>query len=93
MIAIDLCKDKLSDLVDNLSEIYIKECKACMERKKIKSECDFVEFKNNSLNYKCKECGKRCFKLINGSIKNFPILHQFCNGNLNKFSLLLRKGV
>ena len=34
MIAIDLCKDKLSDRVDNLSEIYIKECKACMERKK-----------------------------------------------------------
>ena len=62
-------------------------------KKKIKAECDFVEFKNNSLNYKCKECGKRCFKLINGSIKNFPILHQFCNGNLNKFSLLLRKGV
>ena len=42
---------KLSDLVDNLSEINKKECKACMERKKIKSECDFIGFKNNRLNY------------------------------------------
>ena len=63
-----------------------------MERKKIKSECDFIEVKNYRLNYKCKECGKRCFKSINGSIKDFPTLHQFCNGDLNKFVLLLRKG-
>ena len=41
----------LSSLVDNLSEIYKKECKACMGRKNIKSECDFIEFKNNRLNY------------------------------------------
>ena len=39
----------LSDLVDNLSEINKKECKACMERKNIKSECDFIGFKNNRL--------------------------------------------
>ena len=42
--------DKLSDLVDNLSEFYKKECKACMEKRKIKSECDFIEFKK--INYK-----------------------------------------
>ena len=30
-----------------------------MERKKIKSECDFFKFKNNKLSYKCKECEKR----------------------------------
>ena len=53
---------KLSYLVDNLSEIYKKECKACTERRKVKSECDFIGSKNNKLNYKCKECGKRCFK-------------------------------
>ena len=50
---------KLSDLVDNLSEIYKKEYRACTESKKIKSECDFIRFKNNKLNYKCKECGKK----------------------------------
>ena len=68
----------LSDLVDNLPGIYKKECKACMERKK-KSECDFTGFKNNTLNYKCKECRRRYFKSINESIKNFRIMHQFCS--------------
>ena len=64
-----------------------------MERKNIKSECDFIELKNNRLNYKCKECGKRCFKSINGLIKKFPIVYQFCKDDLNKFVLLLRKSV
>ena len=38
---------------------------SCMEmqimhgKKKIKSECDFMGFKNNRLNYRCKECGKK----------------------------------
>ena len=40
---------KLSDLVDNLSEINNKDCKTCMERKNIKSECDFIGIKNNQL--------------------------------------------
>ena len=31
----------LSKVVDNLSEIYKKECKGCMERRKIKSVCNF----------------------------------------------------
>ena len=49
---------KLSDLIDNLSEISNKECKSCMEEKKIRLECEFIEFKNGRLNCKCKECGK-----------------------------------
>ena len=36
---------------------------------------------------------KKCSKLINEAIKNFPITYQFCNEDLNKFVLLLRKGV
>ena len=36
---------------------------------------------------------KKCFKLINESIRNFPNTNQFCNGDLNKFVLLLKKGV
>ena len=64
---------KLSDLIDNLSEINKKECKVCMEGKKIKSECDFIGFKNNRL--------------------NFSNMNQFCNGDINKFALLLRQGV
>ena len=37
-------RNKLSDLVDNLSEINDKDCKTCMERKYIKSECEFIGF-------------------------------------------------
>ena len=36
---------------------------------------------------------KKCSKLINETIKNFPTLHRFFKGDLNKFVLLLRKGV
>ena len=50
-------------------------------------------FKNGRLNYKCKECIKSYTKLTNESIKNFPALHIFCNGDLDKFFLLLRKGI
>ena len=32
-------------------------------------------------------------KSINGLIKKFPIIYQFCKDDLNKFVLLLRKGV
>ena len=49
---------KLWKLVDNLSEIYKEESKTCMEKRKIKSKRDFIGFKNNKLNYKCKECRK-----------------------------------
>ena len=36
---------------------------------------------------------KRWLKPANGLIKKFPNIHQFCNGDNNKFVLLLRKGV
>ena len=58
-------QSKLSELVDNLSKIRKKECEACMEGNKIKSECDFIGFKKNKLNYKCKKSGRRYFKSIN----------------------------
>ena len=58
-------QSKLLDLVDNLSRINNKEYKSCMERKKIKSECNFIGFKNSRLNYKCKECSKKRSKKVN----------------------------
>ena len=61
----------LSNLVDNLSEINKKECKACMERKNIKSECDFMGIKDNQLSCKCKKCNKKWLKSVNKFIKNF----------------------
>ena len=35
----------LSNLVDNLSEIYKKDCELCKERKKIMSECRLTDLK------------------------------------------------
>ena len=47
----------LSYLVDNLSVIFNSlECKSCMEKIKINSECCFVGLKSNRLIYRCKEC-------------------------------------
>ena len=37
--------------------------------------------------------GKGMLKSKNERIKNFPITQQFCNGDLNKIFLLIRKGV
>ena len=57
------------------------------------SACDFIGLKNIKLNYAYKECKERWLKLINGLIKKFPNIHQFCYGDISKFLLLLRKGV
>ena len=86
-------RSKLSDLVHNLSEINNKDCKTCMERKNIKSECDYIGFRNNRLNYRCKKGKRISNKSINELIERFPRMYQFCNGDLNKFVLLLRKDV
>ena len=48
-----------------------------------------IECKSCMENNRCKECKK----LIEGLIKKFPSIYQFCNGDLNKFILLLRKDV
>ena len=64
-----------------------------MERNNIKSKCKFIEFKNDRLNYKCKKCSDKSYKPINGLIEKFPNTYRFCKGDLNKFALLLRKGV
>ena len=64
-----------------------------MGKKQIKLYCDYIGFRYKRLNYKRKECGNICHKSINRLTKKFPRIYQFCNGNLNKFVLLLRKGV
>ena len=64
-----------------------------MKKIKINSKCCFVGLKNNRLIYRCKECKEEWKRPINELIEEFSSIYQFCNGNLNKFNLLLRKGV
>ena len=45
------------------------------------------------MSYRCKECNGTSTKSINDLIEKFPNTYQFSNGDLNKFVLLLRKGV
>ena len=53
--------------------------------------------KSNKLSCNCKECKKKQkqkkLKQINGLTEKFPNTYKFCNNDINKFVLLLRKGV
>ena len=51
-------KASLSSISNSIFEINKKGCMAYMERKNIKSECDFIGVKDNQLSYKCKKCNK-----------------------------------
>ena len=57
--------NKLSGLVDNLSETNKKECSEC------KGKFNFIEFKNDRLHYRCKKMQKRCTKSKHQLIKKF----------------------
>ena len=74
----------LSKLVNILSEIYSKKCRD----KNCKFQWELKGIKNK-LSYNCKECRKP----INGLIKKFPNTYKFWNNDINKFILLLKKGV
>ena len=79
----------LSKLVDNLSEgLHNNKCLNC------KSCLDYMKTKNKKLILKCFNCKQNYEKDFNKElIKRFANTYEVCNGNLNKFILLLRKGV
>ena len=59
---------------------------------------ELVDMSGNFHSIQCKSCTENnrceeCKELIEVLIKKFSSIHQFCNGDLNKFVLLLRKGV
>ena len=83
----------LSDLVDDLSEINKQECIICKERKNESIDCKHIGYASNRVIYKCDECKNRSYKPIAPLIETFPSTYQFCDGDNNKFVLLLRKGV
>ena len=79
----------LSKLVDNLSEgLHNNRCVNC------KSCLDYMKTKDEKLIFRCFSCKKNYEKDFNKElIERFANMYEFCNGNLNKFILLLRKGV
>ena len=90
--------DLLSNLVNNTSGIFNSiECKPCIEKIKMNSECCYVRLKNNRLIYKCKKCKRpmeeQWKRPSNKLFEKFPSIYQFCEGDLNRFVLSLRKGV
>ena len=52
-----------------------------------------MQLKNDRLIYKCKKCKEERKIPLNKSFEKFPSVYQFCNDDLNKFVLLLRKDV
>ena len=80
----------LASLVANLSKVGIINCKKCIERHKTISQCQYIKHKNKKLIYKCEQCDKLYSKPITVLSKKFPTTYQFCNKNLDKFSLLLK---
>ena len=84
----------LSKLVDNLSEgIHNNKCADCksnLDYIKITAKPSSLEHKNEKLILECYNCIKKFNKEL---IKRFASTYEFCNNDLNKFVLLLRKGV
>ena len=79
----------LSKLIDNLSEgLHNNKCLDC------ESGLDYIKTKNEKLILICFNCKQYYEKDFNKElIKRFAGTYKFCNKNLNKFILLLRKGV
>ena len=89
---IDSCRFmscSLSSLVTNLSEgLHNGMCTGC------KFYLDYMAIKDEKLNFRRFECKKNYEKDFNKELtKRFANTYEFCNGDINKFILLLRKGV
>ena len=86
---IDSCRfmqDSLSNLVDNLSEVNNKELK----NKFTDNMRSMINLLSQSINKVSEIDNKISYTAL---IEKFPNTYQLCNKDLQKFALLLRKGV
>ena len=79
----------LSKLVENLTDgVHNNKCTNC------KSNLCFVRTINAILLFECIDCGKEYKKGFNKElIKRFSNTYEFCDSDIDKFLILLRKGV
>ena len=79
----------LSKLVDNLTEgIHNDKCIKC------KSNLCYMKVMDKKLIFRCFDCKKNYEKEINKElVERFSNTYEFCDKDLNKFVMLLRKGV
>ena len=72
----------LSSLVDNLFERIQRDC------------LDYMSVKDDQLIFKCSKCNKNHNKEFDKDLINrFASTYEFYDGDINRFILLLRKGV
>ena len=95
----------LSDLVDNLAERIHKirckyghdkeQCETCGIKYKDCNSClECTNAKDDLIEYKCLFCNKNYQKTFDENLKKqFVSTYKFSNRDINKFILLLRKGV
>ena len=77
----------------NTSEIFKStECKSCIEKIKINSECCFTGLKSDRIICKCRECKKEWKESIKELTEEFPGICQYCNEILKK-NFVIKKGV
>ena len=74
----------LSKLVDNLADINFEKCD---------NKREYIGFRNNHLLLECFDCNAWFKRDSKELIKRFENTYEFCNKDINKFILLLRKGV
>ena len=78
-----LLSNLVYSLSDGMHDIKCKNCNSCL---------DYMKFDDNQLIARCFECKTNYNNDLNIELINrFSSLHDFCNKDINKFMLLLRK--
>ena len=77
------------NLFNNLSDgVHNDKCTDC------KSYLDYMTTKDKKLIFSCFKCKMNYEKYFNKKlVQRSANIYEFCNGDINKFILLLRKGV
>ena len=88
-IALDLCQPHYQILLIT----YLKFTEKNSKIKTVNHHAILLALKILNYTTNVKNVKKRQLKTVNVLMKTFPSVYQFCNGDINTFVLLLRKGV